>query len=241
MVQSVLPVVEAPRSHGANVSLVGARILLVDDHEVVRRGICALIEMAFGCEVTEASSCEEALAALRGDHIDLLLVDARMPVHDGIYTLERAREIHPELPALVLSTYDTQEFVDRALAAGANGYLLKESTLEQLREAIDTALSHRGTYLSPSIARDLCARMRPTDRDGRQELSDREVEVLVRLATGARNDQIAEQLFISIKTVKSHLSSVFRKLDVTNRTEAVAQAMARGLLPLPDYLHSRAS
>ncbi|MHB1711347.1 MAG: response regulator transcription factor [Acidimicrobiales bacterium] len=236
MVQSALPIVEASRSHSANVSLAGARILLVDDHEVVRRGICALIEMALGCEVTEASSCEEALAVLTGRHIDLLLVDARMPVHDGIYTLERARGLHPELPALVLSTYDTSEFVDRALAAGANGYLLKESTLEQLREAIVTALSHRGTYLSPSIARDLCARMRPTDRNSRQDLSDREVEVLVRLATGARNDQIAEDLFVSIKTVKSHLSSVFRKLGVTNRTEAVAQAMARGLLPLPGSL-----
>jgi len=233
MVQSVSPVVEAPLIHGANVRLGDARILLVDDHEVVRRGIRALIEMAFNCDVVEASSCEEALAVLRGQPIDLLLVDARMPKHDGIYTLGRAKEIHPELPTLVFSTYDTWEFVDRALTAGADGYLLKNSTLDQLKEAIETALARRGTYLSPSIARDLYARMHPSDRNGPQDLSDREVEVLVCLATGARNDQIAEQLFISIKTVKSHLTSMFRKLDVTNRTEAVARAMARGLLPSP--------
>ena len=209
----------------------GIRILIVDDHEVVRRGISTLIEIALGHEVEEASGCKEALGILRARPVDLMMVDVRMPEVDGITTLQSAREIHPDLPVLVLSTYDTAEFVDRALDAGVNGYLLKNSSLEQLREAIDTALSGSGAYLSPTIAQQLFTRTRVTGRKD-QELSERETDVLTLLATGARSDEIAERLYVSTKTVKSHLSSIFRKLEVTNRTSAVTKAIAENLVTL---------
>lgn len=208
-------------------------VLLVDDHAVVREGIRLLLETLLKMRVVEASSGPEALSVLGGESIDVVLLDARMPEHDGIWTLHKIREAKPELPVLMLSTYDTEEYVDQSLAAGAAGYLLKEASSQQLAEAIETALSGKGVYLHPAVAQRVLARGRGEEKDGNQGLSERELEVLQLLAKGATNDEIASALFLSEKTVKSHLSSIFRKLRVTNRTQAASKAIRERLVKLP--------
>lgn len=206
-------------------------ILLVDDHDVVRQGLRLLIEARLGFDVIEASSGDEAVAIATNDRVDLVLLDARMPQHDGIWTLKRLQEMRPELPVLVLSTYDTEDYVEAALEAGASGYVLKEASTAQLGEAIATALSGKGVYLYPAVAQRVLTRNRAPRLD--ESLSERELEVLRLLAEGARNEEIAAKLFLSEKTVKSHLSSIFRKLEVTNRTQAAARAIRERLLPAP--------
>lgn len=209
----------------------GRTALLVDDHAVVREGLRLLLEMLLKMRVIEASSGAEALSVLGSEHVDVVLLDARMPEQDGIWTLGRIRETHPAMPVLMLSTYDTEDYVDESLSGGAVGYVLKEASSQQLTEAIDTALSGRGIYLHPEVARRVLSRGAPADRDS-QGLSDRELEVLGFLARGATNDEIANALFLSEKTVKSHLSSIFRKLRVTNRTQAASKAIRERLVKI---------
>jgi DNA-binding NarL/FixJ family response regulator len=205
-------------------------ILLVDDHDVVRQGLRLLIESRLGFRVVEAGAATEALAAVEQEPVDLVLLDARMPERDGIWALRRLRDAHPELPVLVLSTYDTEDYVDAALEAGASGYVLKEASTAQLGEAITTALSGKGVYLYPAVAQRVLARRRAGQPTG-DGLSERELEVLRLLSEGATNEEIAGALFLSEKTVKSHLSSIFRKLDVSNRTQAAAKAIRDRLVP----------
>ena len=207
-------------------------VLLVDDHSVVREGLRLLLEALLGLEVVQAGSGSEAVAIATSRHIDVALLDARMPEHDGVWTLQQIKKVKPELPVLMLSTYDTEEYVDRALEAGAAGYLLKESSSQQLSEAIETALSGRGVYLHPSVAQRVLARRQQQSERAANPLSRRELEVLQLLAAGATNDDIARTLFLSEKTVKSHLSSIFRKLAVTNRTQAAAKAIRENMVDL---------
>lgn len=220
------PPTEAPLAPPAGIS-----ILLIDDHNVIRHGLRTLIETALGHRVLEAASTEEGMALLSSATIDLVLVDARMPGEDGIVFLRKAKAARPDLPVILLSTYDTEDYVSGALENGANGYLLKDSTFDQLREAIDTARSGKGTYLSPLVAQRLWSRTQRTHGGGANlDLSDRELEVLHELVAGSRNVEIAANLYVSVKTVKSHLGSIFRKLEVTNRTEAVSKAIREGLV-----------
>jgi len=210
-----------------------ASILLIDDHTVIRHGLRTLIESALGHRVLEAGSAEEGMALLQSATIDLVLVDARMPGEDGIAFLRRAKALRPTLPVIVLSTYDTEDYVSGALENAASGYLLKDSTFDQLREAIETALSGKGTYLSPLVAQRLWSRTQRQQAASGLELSERELEVLSELVAGARNIEIAQNLYLSVKTVKSHLGSIFRKLEVSNRTEAVSKAIREGLVSMP--------
>lgn len=208
-------------------------ILLIDDHTVIRHGLRTLIESALGHRVLEAGSADEGFALLQSATVDMVLVDARMPGEDGISFLRRAKAFRPSLPVLVLSTYDTEDYVSGALENGANGYLLKDSTFDQLREGIDTALSGKGTYLSPVVAQRLWSRTQRAHATSNLDLSERELEVLGELVAGARNIEIAQNLYLSVKTVKSHLGSIFRKLEVSNRTEAVSKAIRDGLVRMP--------
>lgn len=204
------------------------KVLLVDDHEVVRKGLRLLLETTLGYQVSEASGALPAMASIAEDPPDIVLLDARMPEQDGIWTLQRIRQDHGELPVIMLSTYDTSDYVDGALEHGADGYLLKDASSEQLREAVETAIGRRGLYLHPQVAQRLVGRQARHNEN--LSLSDRERAVLEALVGGAGTDQIAAQLHMAPTTVKTHLSSIFRKLGVANRTQAVAKALREGLL-----------
>ncbi len=209
------------------------RVLLVDDHEVVRKGIRLLVETFFEFDVYEAGSAQEGVALATSGTYDLIFMDARMPEFDGIWAIRQIRQTNKELPILVLSTYDTEDYVDAALEAGANGYVLKESSTEQLREAVDTALSGRGLYLHPTVAQRVFVRGRRSEKT-EDTLSARELEVLQLLSEGATNAEIAALLFVSEKTVKAHLSSIFRKMSVTNRTQAASKAIREHIVSSKD-------
>ncbi|MCO7272334.1 MULTISPECIES: response regulator [Cellulosimicrobium] len=215
------------------------RVLLVDDQTLVRQGIRSLLELAPDITVVaEAEDGMTALAAVREHEPDVVLLDLRMPRHDGIWALEAMAESGHDVPVLVLTTFDDDALVLRALRAGARGYLLKDVTLEQLTGAVRT-LATGGTLVQPSITDRLLRAVRagtvPADDldDGTgpvQELTDRELEVLRLVAAGFSNREIAHALFLAEGTVKNHVSTVLLKLGTRDRTRAVLRALHVGLL-----------
>ncbi|MEU6717040.1 response regulator transcription factor [Nonomuraea sp. NPDC046802] len=198
--------------------------MIVDDHPVVRDGLRGMFDHVDDIEVVaEASDGFEALAMARQARPHVVLMDLRMPGLDGVGAIERLRADHPEIKVIVLTTYDTDADVTRAMAAGVAGYLLKDAPREELHRAVRTAAAG-GAVLAPSIASALIR--------GRaaQEPSPRELEVLRLVARGAANKEIARTLLISETTVKTHLKHVFAKLGVETRAAAVVVALERGLL-----------
>ena len=206
------------------------RILLVDDERMIRDAIAMLLETAFGFEVRRVSSAREALSLIVTESFDVVLLDVRMPDVDGIEALRLIRKERSSLPVVMLSSYDALEDVRESLDAGANGYVLKGAAAEQLSEAIRVATSGEGVYIHPLVAENmLVAPGRP--RVHVEPLTARELEVLGALIGGATNEQLSRSLFLSQKTIKSHLSAIFRKLGASNRTEAVSKAIREGLVP----------
>lgn len=205
------------------------RLLVADDHPVVRQGLRALLSAEDDLEVVgEAASGSEALRLARSLHPDVVLIDLRMPELDGTRATEAITRELPEVRVLILTTYDTDADILRAVEAGATGYLLKDAAPEQLAGAVRAAA--RGeTVLAAPVAAKLVTRM----RSGGPELTMREVEVLALVARGLSNAEIGRELFIGEATVKTHLLRVFGKLGVTDRTAAVTTAIASGILPSP--------
>src|SRR5690606_35347038 len=186
--------------------------------------------------VGRAADGDEALAAVERERPDVLLLDLRMPRHDGIWTLEALREAGAEVPVLVLTTFDDDELVLRALRAGARGYLLKDVTLERLVGAVRT-LAARGTLVRPAITDRLLRSLHASGpAEGGPEgappapLTGRETEVLRLMSAGLSNREIAGSLFLAEGTVKNHVSSVLLKLGSRDRTRAVLRALHHGLL-----------
>jgi DNA-binding NarL/FixJ family response regulator len=204
------------------------RILLVDDHPVVRAGLAMLLGAEPDFEVVgEAGDGAEALARAAALQPDVVLMDLRMPVLDGASATERLRREVPTARVLVLTTYDTDGDIIRAVEAGATGYLLKDTPRAQLADAVRAAA--RGeTVLAPPVAARLVSRLRAPATEA---LTPRELEVLALVGRGLSNPEIGRTLHISEATVKTHLLRVFTKLDVTDRTRAVTAALERGLLP----------
>lgn len=198
------------------------RVMLLDDHPVVRAGLRAIIN-AFPdmTVVAEGADGSPALTATRDD-VDVIVSDIQMPGLDGISTT-RLVKAGGGPNVLILTTYDTQADIISAIEAGALGYLLKDAPEQQLHDAIVNTAAGRRT-LSPDVAAALARRL------SSPELSQRESEILRALATGASNRAIAEELFISQATVKTHLVHIYTKLGVDNRTAAVAAARKKGLL-----------
>jgi DNA-binding NarL/FixJ family response regulator len=214
------------------------RVLLVDDQTLVRQGIRSLLEITPDVEVVaEAEDGMTALAAVREHRPDVVLLDLRMPRHDGIWALEAMRESGMKTPDLVLTTFDDDELVLRALRAGARGYLLKDVTLEQLTGAVRT-LADGGTLVQPSITDQLLRAVRsgaaadPGEDDvvPVQDLTERELEVLRLVAAGYSNREIAHGMFLAEGTVKNHVSTVLLKLGARDRTRAVLRALHLGIL-----------
>jgi DNA-binding NarL/FixJ family response regulator len=202
------------------------RILIADDHSVVREGLVSLIKRKSDMAVVaEASNGREAVDLWKKHRPHVTLLDLRMPELDGVGAIKEIRELDDNAQIVVLTTFDGDEDIYRAIKAGAKAYLLKDTARDALVETVRRV--HAGeTYLPPTLAAKLAERL------SGEALSPRELEVLQRLAVGKSNKEIGAELFISEGTVKTHIKSIFSKLDVVSRTEAVATATRRGLIQL---------
>jgi DNA-binding NarL/FixJ family response regulator len=211
------------------------RVAVVDDQTLVRQGIHSLLALSDEIDVVaEASDGDEALAVLEAHDVDVLLLDLRMPRRDGIATLEALRARGNHVPVIVLTTFDDDQLAFDALRAGAQGYLLKDVTLDQLVGAIRTVAAG-GTHLQPALTDRLlrAASERGTDVTGiprPDPLTDRELDTLRLVAAGYSNREIASALHLAPGTVKNHVSNVLLKLGVRDRTRAVLRALDLGLL-----------
>lgn len=202
------------------------RVLVVEDHNVVRQGLVALLNLVGGVEVVgEAADGVEAIEQIRKHHPAVTLIDLRMPKLGGVEVIQRIRMEAPQTRFIVLSTYDGDEDIYRALKAGAKAYLLKGMTSDDLVSTIRAV--HAGkSHIPPTIAEKLAERM------GTEELTPRESEVLVQIVHGKSNKEIAAELKVSEATVKTHINSLLGKLGVTDRTQAATAAIQRGIVPL---------
>ncbi|MBY8873854.1 response regulator transcription factor [Micromonospora sp. PLK6-60] len=202
-------------------------ILLVDDHPVVRAGVAGMLDGEPDLAVVgEAASGAEAVTAARALRPDVVLMDLRMPGLDGVAATAQVLAAAPATRVVVLTTYETDADILRAVEAGAAGYLLKDVSRADLVQAVRTA-ARGGTVLAPSVATRLLHQVR---RPARESLSPRETEVLRLVARGLSNAEIGRELHIGEATVKTHLLRSFAKLGVSDRTAAVTTAMAAGLL-----------
>ena len=205
-------------------------MLIADDHPVVRSGLAGVLSTSADLEVVgEASDGNEAVRLAGTLEPDVVLMDLRMPGLDGAGATAEITRRHPEVRVLIVTTYDTDADIVRAVEAGAAGYVLKDTPLVQLLDSVRAAA--RGeTVLAQSVAARLMRRARGPNQ---AELTARELEVLALVARGQTNAEVGRSLFIGEATVKTHLLRAFAKLEVDDRTAAVTVAMERGLLPSP--------
>jgi DNA-binding NarL/FixJ family response regulator len=209
------------------------RVLIADDHPVVREGVRSLLETAADLTVVgEAGDGIEAVRLAAELSPDVVLMDLRMPVMGGIEAIEQIKARDPRVGVVILTTYDDDELIVRGLRAGARGYLLKDAGREAIFAAIRGACTG-GLALPQALADRVVARLSSPGVKGGEALSPRELEVLGMIAQGAGNKQIARKLRIAERTIKAHVKSVFNKLAVTTRAQAVAVALQKGLLPKP--------
>jgi DNA-binding NarL/FixJ family response regulator len=212
---------------------VSVRVLVVDDHPVVRSGLIGMLAVTDDIEVVgEAGDGEEALALVESTRPDVVLMDLRMPRRDGVSATGAIVSGYPATKVLVLTTYDTDTDILHAVEAGAAGYLLKDTPHAELLDGIRAA-SRGETVLAPPVAARLMSRLRTPAAPAAVQPSPRELEVLAAVARGLSNAEIGRELFIGEATVKTHLQRLFTKLDVDDRTRAVTVAIERGLLPSP--------
>jgi two-component system NarL family response regulator len=215
-----------PRAEAARAATSDATVLLVDDHALLRTGVANIINQERGLRVVaEAGNGLEAIAAYERHRPDVVLLDLRMPEMEGVEVVRRIREQDPRARVIILTTYDTDEEIARALKAGAKAYVLKDISADDLIACIREVLAGK-TYLAPAAAAKLAEGVT------RVQLTPRELSALQLMADGKANKEIASALGISDRTVKTHLGHLFEKLGVTSRTEAIGVATRRGLVRL---------
>ena len=203
-----------------------ARVLLVDDHALLRTGVANIINQEPDLHVVaEASNGVEAIAAWEAHQPDVMLLDLRMPVMEGVEVVRQIRERDPRARVIILTTYDRDDDISQALKAGAKAYVLKDIAADALVTCIRDVLAGK-TYIAPAAAAKLAEGVT------RVQLTPREMATLRLLADGKANKEIANELDISERTVKTHLAHLFEKLAVTSRTEAIKVATRRGLVRL---------
>jgi DNA-binding NarL/FixJ family response regulator len=207
------------------------RLLLVDDHKLLRQGLRRAVEEAGFDVVGEAGDGEEAVRLAIELQPDLVLMDVTMPVLDGIEATRRLRLSAPEARVVILTMHGEEETVDRALRAGAVAYLLKDCSTDQVADTL-RAVAAGDTDLSAGLARSLLAELPGPGPTPATALSQREAEVLQLFADGCSTVEVGQKLYISAKTVKNHLASIYEKLDARDRTQAVLTAVRMGIIRL---------
>jgi len=215
------------------------KILIADDHAVVRDGTRQILEQESDMEViAEAADGAEAVKLAGSTKPDVAIIDISMPGVDGIEATRQIKSLYPSIAVLILSAYDDDQFVFSLLEAGAAGYLLKSVRGRELIEAVRQV--HAGeSVLHPAIARKVLNRFVPSSgktvgQKSAEVLSDREIEVLKYATRGLSNQEIADELVLSLRTVQAHLGHIFNKLQVSSRTEAVVRALKEGWVTLED-------
>ncbi|HEV3364228.1 MAG TPA: response regulator transcription factor [Acidimicrobiia bacterium] len=207
------------------------RLLLVDDHKLLRQGLRRAVEEAGFDVVGEAGDGEEAVRMAIELHPDLVLMDVTMPVLDGIEATRRLRHSCPEARVVILTMHGEEETVTQALRAGALAYLLKDCSTDQVAETLH-AVASGNTDLSADLARSMLAELPGPGPSVATSLSSREAEVLQMFADGCSTVEVGQRLYISAKTVKNHLASIYEKLDARDRTQAVLTAVRMGIIRL---------
>ena len=210
------------------------RVLIVDDHPIVRQGLATVLEQQEDIAVVgQAADGVEAVAQARDLLPDIILMDLQMPQMDGVEAIAQILGDELDTNIIILTTYATDDYIFRGIEAGARGYLLKDSPPDEVVKAIRTV--HRGdSLIEPRVASRLLDRLGQLSHPPPPEsvLSQREIEVLQVMSTGAANKEIASQLLIGQSTVKTHIVRIFNKLGVNGRTEAVAEAVKKGIIQL---------
>lgn len=204
------------------------RVYIVDDHPVVRLGLRTMLDSEEGISVVGLSgTAREAIAEIQSLDPDVVLMDLRMPEMEGTEAIAELRRIRPEIRILVLTNYESDEDISRAMQAGARGYLLKNTPQEEIVKGVEM-VARNERCVPERIAQRLM------DAMGREALSQRELEVLTLVAKGLTNKEIAQRLFISDKTARNHVTSCLEKLHANDRTEAATTAIARGLIRITE-------
>jgi DNA-binding NarL/FixJ family response regulator len=204
------------------------KVFIVDDHPVVRLGLKTMFDSEESITVIGmASTAREAITEVQRLRPDVVLMDLRMPEMEGTEAIAELRRVQPDVRILVLTNYESDEYISRALQAGALGYLLKSTPQEEIVRAVELVRKNQHC-VPPHIAQRLLEAV------GRKSLSQRELEVLTLVVKGLTNKEIAQQLFISDKTARNHVASCLEKLDASDRTEAATTAIVRGLIRVAD-------
>lgn len=209
-------------------------IMIADDHAMMREGIKQLLEFDGMVKViAEASDGNECLSVLKTVRPDVLLLDINMPNKNGIEVLEELRNKRDDLKILILTVHNEVEYLVKAVDIGVNGYILKDSESAELKKAIE-AIVNGENFIQPDLIPLLNARLikRDTDKDKIEQLTKREREVLIQVANGMFNKEIANSLLISERTVKNHISSIFKKIEVSDRTQAAVFAIRNNLIKI---------
>ncbi|MBO8156203.1 MAG: response regulator transcription factor [Bacillaceae bacterium] len=206
------------------------KVVVVDDHDVVRKGVIAYLQTEDELEIIgEASSGRKGAEMVKKHNPDVVLLDLIMEDGDGIEATKEIMKFHPDCKIIILTSYYDDEKVFPALEAGAFSYMLKTSSAEEIAEAIKKAA--RGeNVIEPKVAGKMMNRFRHQEKKPHEELTERELEVLICIGNGMTNQEISDQLFIGIKTVKTHVSNILSKLGVQDRTQAAVYAHRNGLM-----------